>query len=99
TSQTSTISLHDALPISSNLYTECLRLLNLTIINNVDNLRDILSKFIEPPTDININSSIRYLEKMNLIENGEINKLGRIVSDMQIDRKSTRLNSSHVKIS
>lgn len=71
--------------LTSNIYTECLRLLNLSTINNVNNLKDILSKFIEPPKETYINQSIKYLKKLELIENNEISKLGKIISDMQMD--------------
>lgn len=70
---------------TSNLYTECLRLLNLPVITDVDELKKVFNKFIDPPENIYINSAIRELEKLSLVENNKITQLGKHIANMQSD--------------
>jgi HrpA-like RNA helicase len=62
---------------TSNIYSECLSLLNLEIIQNTDNLKKVLNNFIEPPQDTYVNYSIKNLSKLGLITNGKISSLGK----------------------
>jgi len=69
----------------SNIYAECLRLLDVPSIENIAGLKYVLSKFIEPPKNNYIDSAITQLVQLGLIEDDKINSLGSIISDMQID--------------
>src|SRR5207302_10183394 len=89
TSATYSLSLHDALPISISLSVQqlvgVLMILFLTFLNT---LGVRLGKLIQ-----NIFTSAKTLSLVGLI------LLGIFVGRNAGDRKSTRLNSSHVKIS
>jgi HrpA-like RNA helicase len=54
---------------TSNIYSECLNLLDLPKVQNLDNLRKILRDFIEPPKENYINYSEKLLLKLGMIEN------------------------------
>jgi len=71
----------------SNIYGECLRLLNLQTIANVHILRHVLSEFIEPPTEIYVDTAIDELKELNLIDNSSlsISNLGILVNTMQFE--------------
>lgn len=69
----------------SNIYGECLKLLSLDSVNNVDKLKQILSEFIEPPSEQHVKESITTLMKLGLIESNIITKLGKIIADLQVD--------------
>lgn len=64
---------------TSDLTGECLRLLNLEKINTIDVLLDTLTKFIEPPKENYIRTSINTLIQLGLVENNKITKLGELV--------------------
>ena len=72
---------------TSDITGECLNLLNLNSINTIDNLKKVLNEFIEPPSEKYVNKSILILEQLGFIENNQINKLGKLVSDMQVEPK------------
>lgn len=67
---------------TSNIYSECLSLLNIEKINNIKNLKLVLRDFIEPPKEIYIDYSEKILMKLGLIENGEIIEFGKIISQL-----------------
>ena len=69
----------------SNISGECLRLLNLPIIGTVDKLKDVLNKFIEPPTEKYVKNAISSLMQLGLIENNTITTVGKYVAEMQVD--------------
>lgn len=65
---------------------EMIRLLNTNMINSVDELRNILNEFIEPPSKKQIESELKYLEDNNIIElGGGLTRLGEIASKLQMD--------------
>lgn len=70
---------------SSNIYGECLKLLSLESIQTTDKLQNILSKFIEPPSEKYAKDSITTLMRLGLIENGTITDLGKRIADLQVD--------------
>lgn len=69
----------------SNIYGECLKLLSLESIGTVENLQIVLSKFIEPPGEQYVKDSVTTLMRLGLIESGVVTKLGKIISDLQVD--------------
>jgi len=69
----------------SNLYGECLRLLNIDKINNVDELKNVFNNFIEPPDKSYINDAIGTLKKLHLIEDNKITNIGKLIADTQLD--------------
>jgi len=70
---------------TSNITDECLKLLNIDQIGNVTNVVKTLVEFIEPPRENYITSAILQLNELGLIEQGEISKLGKCVSDIRTD--------------
>src|SRR5690606_40942149 len=93
-----TLSLHDALPISD---AAMLTRSTNTIVNQVASLKKMVDDFREyartPPAqmqNININNLIA-----DVLALYGWDPVGGQVRDDGQDRKSTRLNSSHVKIS
>src|SRR5690606_40294919 len=82
TTEISTLSLHDALPISGEVN---LRMADVVIVNKVDSApRDKVETVLRNVAAVN--PAARVIEARS-----------RVTADE--DRKSTRLNSSHVKIS
>src|SRR5690606_41371281 len=81
-----TLSLHDALPIFIPEITLPLGIVKLTI--DLD---------VEFWTGVKGDGGTAYIARSALESDADIGKLGW--SSIDIDRKSTRLNSSHVKIS
>lgn len=69
----------------SDITGECLNLLSLDSIQTVDNLKNTLLNFIEPPNEKYINKSIMTLKQLGLIENNNINDLGKLIADLQVD--------------
>lgn len=69
----------------SNITGECLKLLSLDSVKNVDNLKNVLNNFIEPPDKKYVQNAINTLEKIGLIENNNINNLGKLVADLQLE--------------
>ena len=70
---------------TSNLYDEFIKLLSIESIGNVDNLRDMLSKFIEPPDEKYIQTSLSLLKELSLVKDKKLTKLGIVVSELQVD--------------
>lgn len=72
--------------LKSNIYAECLKLLNIPTINNVSKLTEVLNDFIEPPKKPYINIFVSQLRDLNLIgKDDAITKLGKIVADAKLD--------------
>lgn len=69
---------------TSNIYEECLKLMNIDTINTTNNVKKILKQFIEPPLNESVSYAFNKLTKLGLIKNNELTKLGRIVSDMNV---------------
>jgi pre-mRNA-splicing factor ATP-dependent RNA helicase DHX15/PRP43 len=69
----------------SNLDYEFLKLLQIPSIQSVDNLRKILKEFIEPPSQLYIDSGLNTLQTLNLIDLNGVTTLGKIVTDLQMD--------------
>jgi len=70
---------------TSDISSECLDLLNLNTINNISNLIDTLTKFIEPPKEIYIKDAIALLMQLGLVQNDTITQLGRYVTNISND--------------
>src|SRR5690606_41789338 len=89
TSAPSTLSLHDALPI-------------LPALADLDLIQDYIAERSPPVASRLINNILDRTDKL-LSVNPEIGRSGRVSGTRELilvgDRKSTRLNSSHVKIS
>jgi len=67
---------------NSDISEECLKLLNIEQIGNVNNLMDILTQFIEPPREPYIKDAITILMQYGLVTNSNITNLGRLVSSI-----------------
>src|SRR5690606_39828355 len=83
-----TLSLHDALPIYSGLEVDAL--------DGAPGVRS--ARFAGSPCDDDANNAL-LLGRMRGVPAGERSARYRCVIAIALDRKSTRLNSSHVKIS
>lgn len=71
---------------TSNIWSECLNLLNLPTIRDTTTLSDILSQFIEPPQKQYVDDAITQLKQLDLINaDNEISDLGILISQMQMD--------------
>lgn len=70
---------------TSNITTESLKLLSIDTINNVNNLKEVFNKFIEPPTKEYIQVAINELKQLGLIKDNKISNLGKLVSDLQLE--------------
>jgi len=70
---------------TSNIYGECLGLLNLESIRTIDKLENVLLNFIEPPQKKYVTSAIEDLNNLQLVKNGKITALGEIVAKLQKD--------------
>jgi len=71
---------------TSNIWGECLRLMNIDVINDAEKLRHIFDKFIEPPRRNYFDSAITQLRELELIDsNLTITPLGKVVSDIGMD--------------
>jgi len=70
---------------TSNIYGECLRLMNLDDVETIDKLINVLDNFIEPPDKIYVRIFIETLERLNLIENKQITILGELVAETRLD--------------
>src|SRR5690606_39964566 len=94
-----TLSLHDALPISLVLSTEQLArdLRNEPVIREqLEGIRSCTLALFSPGT-LNEDSHVIKCGALSLEELAELKKLGAAGVIAGQDRKSTRLNSSHVK--
>ena len=70
---------------TSNIYSECLKLLKLPLVETVDKLKTILNNFIEPPTTKYVNYSINILLRLGLIDGEKITELGKIIADIELN--------------
>jgi pre-mRNA-splicing factor ATP-dependent RNA helicase DHX15/PRP43 len=62
---------------TSNIFAECLRLLSLSEIGNIDKLTQMINKFIEPPQPSYIEDAKNIMFEKNLIDDqGNVNRLG-----------------------
>lgn len=68
----------------NDISNEILKLLSFKNIKTINKLLEIFTKFIEPPRENFIVTGINILIQLGLIENGEITKIGQIVSDIGI---------------
>lgn len=71
--------------LKTNIYAECLRLLNIPSINTVAKLNEVLNNFIEPPKKPYINIFVSQLTDLNLIKEGTITNLGKLIADLKSD--------------
>ena len=69
----------------SNITTETLRLLSIDTIQTTDAVLKVLGSMIEPPREIYIKLALRNLITLELIEDNKINKLGTLISNLQLD--------------
>lgn len=69
----------------SDLSGECLNLLNLPTIKNVDDLKQLLNDFIEPPTKKYIDDAISTLTGLNLVNYNVLTDLGKTISSMNLE--------------
>src|SRR5207302_9375614 len=90
TTEIYTLSLHDALPISGLMTNTLLRLLNIDLGFERDHILTIRSALPYQKYDRNRRADF---------ERRLAAQVSRMPGVKQVDRKSTRLNSSHVKIS
>lgn len=72
---------------TSNIYQECLKLLNYPHVQTIKELLNVLSEFIEPPRERYIKSAIEQLQNIKLINETEITELGKKISELQMDPK------------
>lgn len=70
---------------TSNIYSECLSLLNLEMIQNITKLRKVLYNFIEPPKENYIIHATKLLLKLGLTVNEEISPLGKLIAKLPLE--------------
>ena len=70
---------------TSNIYGECLKLLDLEMVQTVDKLMEVLNNFIEPPANKYVNFAKNTLLKLGLIDGTKITPLGKIIANMELD--------------
>ena len=70
---------------TSDITSESLKLMNESKSKDITGLLHILSTLIEPPREVYIRSAIKNLELLNVLDNGKLNKLGQLISNLQID--------------
>jgi pre-mRNA-splicing factor ATP-dependent RNA helicase DHX15/PRP43 len=69
----------------NDITTESLRLMSLEHIQTTKNLLKIYSEFIEPPREKYIRLAVNKMTSLGVIDEHEINELGLIVSNLQMD--------------
>jgi HrpA-like RNA helicase len=69
---------------TNNIYDECLKLLMLPDIKSVKNLKNMLNEMIEPPTKKYVDTALKMLKELNLV-NKEITPLGEAISELRTD--------------
>lgn len=80
----------------SNLDYEFLKLLQIESVGTIKNLRKILGEFIEPPTSVYIETGLKTLKQLDLIDSKGSTELGQIVTDLQMDpMESLSLFAAH----
>lgn len=70
---------------TSDITTECLKLISNDKINTTDKLTQTLSNFIEPPKELYLRSAIDTLMQLGAIENNVITKLGQLINNIPAD--------------
>jgi HrpA-like RNA helicase len=70
---------------TSDITSECMRLLNMPKIGTTQNLLSILSQFIEPPREQYIKCAMTKLLQLGLVIDGEISKMGLLIGKMQVE--------------
>src|SRR5207249_11313639 len=91
TSAISTLSLHDALPIFGH-----------DVVRNADAVRHVIGympDFFGVYKDMEVTEYLDFFGACYKIPTAQREKTRYSVTSMSLDRKSTRLNSSHVSIS
>lgn len=83
---------------TSDITEECLKLLSNEKIENIDQLISTLSNFIEPPKEDYLNSAINNLIQMGVVEDNQINKLGRLIIELPVDNISAAISVIYGKI-
>jgi len=76
---------------TSDISSECLRLLQKPAIRTTKKLTDILQNFIEPPRENYIKTALLILTQLGAIRSGEITKLGELMANIGGDTPSTSL--------
>jgi pre-mRNA-splicing factor ATP-dependent RNA helicase DHX15/PRP43 len=69
---------------TSDITSECVRLLNTSYINSVEKLVKVFTEFIEPPREQYIRIAIKKMRGLGLVKSGQITELGRIVNDLRV---------------
>lgn len=65
---------------TSDISSECLRLLALNTIETSEKLLEVLTRLIEPPKEAYIRDALTKLMQMGLIEGGKISGVGKVVA-------------------
>lgn len=87
---------------TSDITSECLKLMNLEVGDTTEKLVSIFMKFIEPPREIYIRFAIEKLRNLDLIKSNKLTELGKLCVNMRLDPEmsialvlSTRMECSH----
>ena len=67
---------------TSDITSECLKLLAIDTINTVPKLLETLTNFIEPPYENYIRSALNILIQLGAVENEQISKLGKLMNEL-----------------
>jgi HrpA-like RNA helicase len=70
---------------SESITSEILRLLTMPMIDNVDQLKEVLNDFIEPPDPQTVESDLVYLRKLGMIEDSKLTELGAAIPELQLE--------------
>ena len=70
---------------TSNIFGECLRMLNRPTVMKVDKLTKILSEFIDPPAPQYVNSSVIQLSQLGLTNHNDISPLGIVIANTNLE--------------
>nr|QBK89021.1 MAG: DEAD/DEAH box helicase [Mimivirus LCMiAC02] len=82
----------------SDISSESLKLLAVDSINDVEKLISVFLKFIEPPREKYIRSSINFLTQLGAIENNTISKLGKSMINIRMNEPMMSLALIYSKI-
>lgn len=70
---------------TSDLTEECVGLLSLPFVENVDKLKETFNEFIEPPTNRYIESALFNLKEIKVIENNKLSKFGEYTNKLGLE--------------
>jgi len=70
---------------TENISGETLKMMNFKNVGTVDNVREIYSKFIEPPPKIYIDAAVKSLESLGLIKNDILTEFGNIIANFPLE--------------